>query len=98
MQPKKRVKPASFPRLKIQPVLRRQKTYTIRVETPVGLAAKAIKCEHTDSVDITANVNGSCWCSRNDAGKLKLTFQHIKDEANHALDLLESQHQPLNNA
>lgn len=95
-QRKNRAKPAPFPRLRVQPVERRKKMYTIRIKTPVGLAARAMqcgngdvdRCEHTDAVDMNANVDCLCWWSPDEAVKLKQTFQRIRDDANQAVDLL----------
>lgn len=49
-QPKKRAKPAPFPRVKQPSVERRENKFTIRAKTPVGESAKALKASQNSNI------------------------------------------------
>lgn len=75
-QPKKRAKPAAFPRVKLPSFERGEKKFTVRAKTPVGLSAKVLKAAQTSKV--RANQMPSVDLAANDGAAKKRTLRERK--------------------
>lgn len=78
-QPRKRAKPAAFPRVKLPSVGRREKKFTVRAKIPVGQSAKVLNEKNLDDINPLAITSSNAKV--NQMPSAGLLVKHANDGA-----------------